>query len=89
MPIKDRWEFIGISLEVDSGELNCLKTSNNLPERNLLIVIEKWLEGKSNEATWEVLLEEVEGPIINSRKIADDIRTFLKKPKVYTRYANQ
>ena len=56
---------------------------------NLSIVINKWLEEKSNEATWEVLLEEVEGPIVNNRQIGDDIRTFLKKPKVYAKYFNQ
>ena len=79
MPIKDKWYLIGDSLEVNPGELESLKTSNNSTEMNLSIVINKWLEEKSNEATWEVLLEEVEGPIINNGQIGDDIRTFLKK----------
>ena len=79
MPIKDKWYLIGVSLEVNTGELESLKTSNNSTEMNLSIVINKWLEEKSNEATWEALLEEVEGPIINNRQIGDDIRTFLKK----------
>ena len=89
MPIKDKWYLIGDSLEVDTGELESLKISNNSPDMNLSIVIKKWLGEKSNEATWEVLLEEVEGPIVNNRQIGDNIRTFLKKPKVYTKYVKK
>ena len=89
MPIKDKWYLIGDSLEVDTGELESLMISNNSTEMKLSIVINKWLEEKSNEATWEVLLEEVEGPIVNNHQIGDDIRTFLKKPKVYTKYVKQ
>ena len=89
MPIKDKWYIIGDSLEVNTGELESLKISNNTTEMNLSIVINKWLEEKSNEATWEVLLEEVEGPIVNNHQIGDDIRTFLKKPEVYTKYVKQ
>ena len=86
MPIKDKWYTIGTSLEVDTGELNSLKTSNNTAETNLLMVIGKWLEQKANEPTWNVLLKEVEGLIIKNRQIGDDIRTFLKRPDVYTKY---
>ena len=86
MSIKDKWYLIGVALEVNTGDLDSLKTSNNLTDMNLSIVVSKWLEKKSNEATWEALLEEVEGPIVNNHQVGDDIRTFLKKPKVYTKY---
>ena len=86
MPIKDKWYLIGDSLEVNTGDLDSLKISNNSTDMNLLIVINKWLEEKSNEATWEALLEEVEGPIINNHQIGNNIRTFLKEPKVYAKY---
>ena len=89
MPIKDKWYLIGDSLEVNTGELESLKISNNSTEMNLSIVINKWLEEKSIETTWKVLLEEVEGPIVNNRQIGDDIRTFLKKPEVYAKYVKQ
>ena len=55
---------------------------------NLSIVINKWLEEKSNEATWKALLEEVEGPIVNNHQIGNDIRTFLKRPDVYRKYVS-
>ena len=86
MPIKDKWYLIGVSLEVSSGDLDNLKISNNSSAVNLLKVINKWLEQKSNEATWKALLKEVEGPIVNNRQIGDNIRTFLKKPEVYSKY---
>ena len=89
MPIKDKWYTIGVSLEVSNGELNCLRTSNNSAETNLSIVIQNWLDKKSNEATWKALLKEVEGPIVKSRKISNEIHTFLKKPDVYAKYVNQ
>ena len=86
MPIKDKWYLIGVSLEVNTGELESLKTSNNTTEMNLSLMINKWLEEKSNIATWKVLLKEVEGPIVNNCQIGDDIRTFLKRPDVYSKY---
>ena len=86
MPIKDKWYLIGVSLEVNTGELESLKISNNSTEINLSIVINKWLEEKSNEAKWKKLLKEVEGPIVNNRQIGDDIHTFLKRPDVYSEY---
>ena len=86
MPIKDQWYTIGVSLEVTDGELNSLKTSNNSAETNLSIVVQKWLDMKSNEAIWKALLKEVEGPIVKNCKVGNEIRTFLKKPDVYTKY---
>ena len=84
--IKDKWYFIGVSLEVNTEELDSLIISNNLTEMNLSIVINKWLQEKSNEATWNALLKEVEGPIVNNHQIGDDICTFLKRPEVYSKY---
>ena len=86
MPIKDKWYLIGDSFEVNTGELDSLKISNNSTDMNLSSVINKWLEKKSNKPTWEVLLEEVEGPIVKNHQVGDDIRTFLKKPNVYNKY---
>ena len=75
-----------MSLEVNSGELESLKISNNSTEMNLSIVLNKWLEEKSNKATWKALLKEVEGPIVNNRQIGDDIRIFLRRSDVYSKY---
>ena len=88
-PIRDKWYLIGVSLEVNTGDLDSLKISNNSTDMNLSIVITKWLEEKSNKATWEALLEEVEGPIVNNHQIGNNIRTFLTRPDVYAKYVSQ
>ena len=51
MPIKDKCYLIGDSLEVNTEKLETLKMSNSSTEMNLTIVINKWLEEKSNETT--------------------------------------
>ena len=88
MPIKARWYLIGDSLEVNTGELESLMISNNSTGINLSKVINKWLEMKSTEATWKVLLEEMEGPIVNNHQVGDDIRRFLKRPDVFRKYVS-
>ena len=88
MPIRDRWYILGASLEVNTGELNSLNISNNSTETNLSKVINKWLEEKSSKATWKALLKEVEGPIVNNCQVGDDIRTYLKRPDVYSKYVS-
>ena len=89
MSIKDRWYPIGVALEVSSADLDSLRMCNNSAEMNLSIVINKWLEKKSNDATWKLLLENMEGPIVNNHQIGDVIRTFLKRPDVYPKYVSQ
>ena len=89
MPIKADWYIIGVSLEVNTGELESLYNSNNAPHLKLFMMISKWLKKKSNEATWKVLLEAVEGPIVNNLQIGDDIRKFLKNPDIYIEYVRQ
>ena len=85
-PIKDKWYNIGDSLDVHPVDLENLYISKNTTEMNLSLVINKWLENKSNEATWKTLLKELEGPIVNNCEIGNDVRTFLKSPHVYAKY---
>ena len=88
IPIKDKWYVIGTVLEVSPADLNSLETSRN-PEENLAKAINKWILKKSKEATWEVLLEAVEDPMVKGHQVGDGIRDFLKNPNVYHKYANQ
>ena len=85
-PIKYKWYLIGVLLEVNTGELDSLMISNNSTEMNLLKVINKWLEEKTNEATWKTLLKKVEGSIVCNHQISNNIHTFLKRPDVYSKY---
>ena len=89
IPIKDQWYMIGTALEVSPADLNSLNTSSNPEEKNLAIMISKWKQEKAKEATWEVLLEAVEDPMVKGHQVGDEIRDFLKNPDVYDKYANQ
>ena len=86
VPIRHKWQTIGLSLEVNDTDLECISMCNKPADIKLSMMIRKWLEEKSNEATWKELLQKLEGPIVNNRQIGDDIRTFLKRNDVYSKY---
>ena len=81
VPIKDRWYIIGVVLEVSRPDLDSLNESNNSVEVNLAKMIDKWLDQYAEKATWEVLLEAVEGKTVNSQQTGQKIREFLKIPE--------
>ena len=81
MPIKNQWYMIGVALEISSGDLDSLKYSNNTDEGKLASMISTWLNKRAKKATWEVLIEAVEGKIVNSQQTAQMIREFLKIPE--------
>ena len=81
MPIKNKWYIIGVTLEVNSADLDNLKDSNNPVEVNLAKMIDKWLDTQAKKATWEVLLKAVEGKIVDSQQTGQNIREFLKIPE--------
>ena len=81
MPIKNRWYMIGTTLEVSSGDLDSIKCNNNPVDEKLASMISTWLDRYGKKATWEVLLEAVEGKIIDSQQTGQKIREFLKIPE--------
>ena len=87
--IKDKWYIIGVSLDVDIGQLEGLNFSNNSDIMKLSKVITNWKEKRASKSTWKMLLEAVEGPIVGNHEIGNDIRTFLKRPDVYAQYVSQ
>ena len=81
MPIKNKWYMIGVALEVSSGDLKSIQDSKSSVEVNLANMIDKWLDTRAKEATWEVLLNAVEGEIVDSKQTGQKIRKFLKIPE--------
>ena len=78
--------MIGTALEVNSGDLDSLKYSNNPVEENLAIMISMWLNKHAKGATWQVLLKAVEGKIVECQQTGLKIREFLKRHDVFNRY---
>ena len=81
MPIKNKWYMIGVALEVSSADLDSLQESKSSVEVNLANMIGKWLDTHAKEATWGLLLNAVEGKIIDSQQTGQKIRKFLKIPE--------
>ena len=78
MPIKSQWYMIGVALGISSGDLDSLEHSNNTDKGKLASMISTWLNKRAKKATWEVLIEAVEGEIVNSQLTGQMIREFLK-----------
>ena len=76
--INDMWYVIGLGLDVPRSVLNGL-TAN--PEGNMYKldqVIQTWIDSTDQYlVTWETVLAAIEGPIINNRNKASQIRQFL------------
>ena len=84
-PVAYKWEDIGISLYIDMNELESIRMSNMSAIQKLFKVIQIWLEN-SDSPTWAILIATLEGPIIQSRRVAMEIREYLSKPEIYEEY---
>lgn len=79
--IEDKWQEIGLALDVSSRVLNGAKNeqSNTI---KLSVVIESWITTTtSSPITWETIISAVEGPIVNNKKKAKEIVDYLIKCK--------
>ena len=77
IPIMDQWYTIGCALAINSSKLDSLQQSHEAVTSKLSKVITYWLREKASTATWKELLEAVEGNIVDSRQVGEDIRQLL------------
>ena len=75
--LRDHWNMIGIALKVDSATLETLKQSPNPNDLKLADVIKAWINTKPSPVTWETLINAIEGPPLNQKKKANEIRNYL------------
>ena len=76
--INDKWCDIGEALGIHARVLNSLKIS--LLDNNMKLdsVIHSWMTtAESYLITWETLIAAIEGPIIDNRQKAMEIRKYL------------
>ena len=50
-------------------------------------VIQIWLD-TFDSPTWAVLLGVIEGPVVQNRRMAKEIREYLSKPEIYEKYVS-
>ena len=80
------WRNIGESLEVPFGELQSLQFTPRPDISKLSDTLQKWIDMRTCPVTWETLLEVIETPPVNKPRIASNIREYLARDDVYTKY---
>ena len=76
--ISVNWEEIGVALDISQNDLIGLRQDNISNTIRLSRVIALWIQSESSSpVSWETLISAVEGPIVNNKKKAEEIRNFL------------
>ena len=75
VPIQNKFAEVALALDVPDFLVDETNSKSNIIK--LKDVLNLWIENKSTDATWEVLLAAIEGPIVHNRAISDAIREFI------------
>ena len=81
--IRTRWRVIGLGLRLPTYVLEIIQKDGITDENKLLMVINRWKESQSSPFTWETVIATIEGPPVNNRKKANEIRNYLSKGNNY------
>ena len=79
--ISDRWNVIGIALNISGNVLGDLQTSREDSIVKLDKVINTWLTSQPSPATWETAISAIEGRIVDNLAKANEIRDHLGLPR--------
>ena len=77
--VSNKWKEIGVALNVEQNFLDGLSKSLDSNEIKLTKVIENWMNTQSSHATWETVISAIEGPIVNNKNKADELRHHIGK----------
>ena len=80
--ISSFWFEIGEALGIEFEELESLKYNASRDSWKLSCVIQKWLDADPQNATWAVVIDAVECPIVNKPNVAQKICKHLLEKKV-------
>ena len=78
--ISDKWKEIALALQTPQNVLHSLQHSTESNIVKLFEVLDTWITStQSSPVTWETMVSAIEGPIINNKRKADEIREYLGK----------
>ena len=75
--ISAKWEEIGSALNISRNELDGLQHANSNTKMKLSQVLALWIDSESTPVSWETLISAIEGPIVNNKQKAKEIRDYL------------
>ena len=75
--ISAKWEEIGSALNISQNELDGLQHNHRSITMKLSQVLTLWINSESSPVSWETLISAIEGPIVNNKKKAKEIRDYL------------
>ena len=79
--ISHKWYEVGLAFSISDNVLEGLRLERDNNMRKLSQVIRKWIDTKSSPVTWETVISAIEGPIVNNKNKADEIRDYLTTSK--------
>ena len=83
--IKHKWYELGLSLRVEESVLESLQDGTNYLKKLNKVLI-SWRDTISSPVTWKNIIELLEQPIVGQVAAAKDVRQYLSKPEVYSKY---
>ena len=85
--IKFQWKLIGEQLEVDNGSLKSIEYNTRYNDTmRLSEVFQVWIDGRTTEVSWRVILDVIRNPPIENKRLELEIRKFLSRPDIQCIY---
>ena len=84
--ISYEWEIVGAALKVRTNVLGGLRYSCESNTVKMMRVIESWVDAVPADLSWQTVITAVEGPIVNHPSTAKEMRQYLAKPEVQSKY---
>ena len=89
-PIRHIWEIIGEQLEVKHDDIMSIRLAQcNESHTNtikLSDVLQVWIDKKTCEVSWRMIITIINNPPVEEKKVADEIHKFLARPDIINEY---
>ena len=88
--IKFKWNAIGEQLRVEYGvRMSIMSTGCNVEyddTRKLSEVLQVWMDRKTCEVSWEMIITVIDDPPVEEKEVANQICDFLASDKIRNEY---
>ena len=85
-PIKNMWNIIGLKLQVQHADIKSIKLEPCDVCTKLSEVLQLWIDGKTCEVSWRMIITVIKNPPVTNKGVADSIYKFLARPEIKNEY---